>query len=51
VKALADPALKERLVLQGADPGGMPPEAFAKFVRDETQRWGELARSAGVKPE
>jgi len=51
VKALADPALRERLAQQGAEPGGMAPDAYAKFVRDETVRWGELAKSAGVKPE
>ena len=51
VKALADPALKERLAAQGAIPGGMPPEAYDKFVKDETKRWGELARAAGVKPD
>ena len=51
VKALADPGLRERLLAQGAEPGGMAPEAYAKFVRDETVRWGELARGAGVKPE
>jgi tripartite-type tricarboxylate transporter receptor subunit TctC len=51
VKALADPALRERLQLQGAEPGGMAPEAYAKFVRDETVRWSALATAAGVKPE
>ena len=51
VKALADPGLKERLAQQGAEPGGMAPEAYAKFVREETTRWGELAKGAGVKPE
>jgi tripartite-type tricarboxylate transporter receptor subunit TctC len=51
VKALADPVLRARILEQGADPGGMSPEAYAKFIRDETVRWGELARGAGVKPE
>ena len=51
VKALADPALRERLLQQGAEPGGMAPDAYAKFVRDETVRWSELAKAAGVKPE
>jgi len=51
VKALADPGLRERIVAQGADPGGIAPEAFAKFIRDETVRWGDLARAAGVKAE
>jgi tripartite-type tricarboxylate transporter receptor subunit TctC len=51
VKALADPGVKERIVQQGAEPGGMTPEAFARFIADETKRWGELAKAAGVKPE
>ena len=51
VKALADPAMRERIAAQGAEPGGMAPEAYAKFVRDETVRWSELAKAAGVKPE
>jgi hypothetical protein len=29
----------------------MSPEAYGKFVRDETVRWSELARGAGVNPE
>jgi tripartite-type tricarboxylate transporter receptor subunit TctC len=51
VKALADPALRERIAAQGAEPGGIPPEAYAKFIREETVRWGEIARDAGVRPE
>ncbi len=51
VRALTDPALRERIAAQGAEPGGIAPEAFAQFIRDETKRWGELARAAGVKPE
>jgi tripartite-type tricarboxylate transporter receptor subunit TctC len=51
VKALADPAVKERIESQGAEPGGMAPDAFAKFVVDDTRRWTELANAAGIKPE
>ncbi len=51
VKALADPGLRDRIQQQGAEPGGMSPEAYGKFVRDETVRWSGLARGAGVKPE
>jgi tripartite-type tricarboxylate transporter receptor subunit TctC len=51
VKALADPALRARLLEQGAEPGGMSPAEYAKFVRDETTRWGALAKAAGVKAE
>ena len=34
-----------------AAPDGLSPEAYDKFIKDETKRWGELARAAGVKPE
>jgi tripartite-type tricarboxylate transporter receptor subunit TctC len=51
VKALADPGLRERIAAQGAEPGGITPEAYAQFIRDETVRWGTAAREAGVKPE
>lgn len=50
-KALADPGVRERIASQGAEPGGIAPEAFAKFIADETRRWSELAKAAGVKPE
>jgi tripartite-type tricarboxylate transporter receptor subunit TctC len=51
VKALSDPAVKERIAQQGGEPGGMAPEAFAAFIAEDTRRWGELARAAGIKPE
>jgi tripartite-type tricarboxylate transporter receptor subunit TctC len=51
VKALADPGLRERIAAQGAEPGGITPEAYAQFIRDETARWSAAARDAGVKPE
>ena len=51
LKALADPGLRERIAAQGAEPGGMAPEAYAQFIKDETVRWGAAARDAGVKPE
>lgn len=50
-KALADPALRERLAQQGAQPGGISPADFAGFIKQETLIWGAVARMAGVKPE
>jgi len=50
-KALADPALRERLAQQGAQPGGMAPADFAGFIKQETLIWGTVAKLAGVKPE
>lgn len=50
-KALADPALRERLTQQGAQPGGISPADFAGFIKQETMIWGAVARLAGVRPE
>jgi tripartite-type tricarboxylate transporter receptor subunit TctC len=49
--ALGSPALSRVLLDQGAEPGGDAPEHFAAFVRSETERWGEVVRRAGVKPD
>lgn len=50
-KALADPAMRESLIQQGAEPGGMPPKEFAAFLRQEIQTWNAVAKQAGVKAE
>ena len=49
--ALADPAIKARL--DALDAGAMPgsPADFGKLIADETERWGKVIRSAGIKPE
>ena len=49
VKALNAPAVRERLLAQGADPVGDSPEAFAAFIRAEFARWGKVVRSAGIR--
>ena len=51
VKALGDPAVKEKLAQQGAEPLDLNSEAFGSFIRKETARWTEVSRLAGVKPE
>lgn len=50
-KALASPDLAKRFAEQGANPGGMPVAEFQQFVKAETQRWGDLIRKQGIKPE
>jgi tripartite-type tricarboxylate transporter receptor subunit TctC len=32
-----------------ADPGGMPPDEFAVFVRQEADRYGQVIKKAGIK--
>jgi tripartite-type tricarboxylate transporter receptor subunit TctC len=48
---LAEPQVKKQLADLGASllPGS--PADFGKLVADETQKWGEVIRFAGIKPE
>jgi tripartite-type tricarboxylate transporter receptor subunit TctC len=50
-KALADPALKERLVEQGIVAVGSTPEEFRSFVGEEIARWRTVITDAGIKVE
>ncbi|MEY2688075.1 MAG: hypothetical protein RL375_2273 [Pseudomonadota bacterium] len=48
-KALASPALKERLLSQGALPGGNTPAEFARMIDDESRKWGKVVKASGAK--
>lgn len=48
---LGDRNVTQRLVAQGAEPRGSTPEAFAQFIREDTERLRSVIRSAGVKAE
>jgi tripartite-type tricarboxylate transporter receptor subunit TctC len=50
-KALADPAVRDRLSNLGNDTMDMSPEQFAKFVRSETEEYARVIRAAGIKPQ
>ena len=47
-KALRLPDVGQRLAADGAEPGGMPPEAFAAFIRTEIEKWGRVVREARI---
>jgi len=49
--ALADPKLKKRLEDEGASVLGGSPGEFAKLIVDETEKWGNVIRTARIKPE
>lgn len=51
VKILAMPDVRETLVKAGAEPVGSTPEQFAEFIRNETVKWGNAVRLAGITPE
>lgn len=48
-KALAAPAMKERLQAQGAIPSGIGPAEFAKMIAAETKKWAEVVKASGAK--
>lgn len=51
-RALSDPALRERYLSQGMEPGGTgSPADFAQFVKEDFERLGQIIRSAGIKAE
>ena len=51
VKALSDPAAIEKIRVLGAEPAPSTPEAFANFIRSESEKWGKLINEAGIKAE
>jgi tripartite-type tricarboxylate transporter receptor subunit TctC len=48
--ALIDPIVKQRIADTGGTPQGGTPAEFAKFIADETERWGKVVKFAGIKP-
>jgi tripartite-type tricarboxylate transporter receptor subunit TctC len=49
--ALADAGIRTRLADLGATVSGGSPGEFGRFIADETEKWGKVIRSAGIKPE
>jgi tripartite-type tricarboxylate transporter receptor subunit TctC len=47
-QALALPALREKLQEQGFDIIASTPDAYAKLIRDEIERWTAVVRAAGI---
>ena len=50
-KALALPALREKLQEQGFDVVASSPDAYAKLIRDEIARWSAVVQASGIKVE
>src|SRR5258706_8134049 len=50
-KALADPAVKDRLIAGGNDTKDMSPQEFAKLARSQKDHYPRLLKAAGGKPQ
>jgi tripartite-type tricarboxylate transporter receptor subunit TctC len=50
-KALADPAVMERLAGAGLVPVGGTPEAMASSIKQDLPRFAEIVKRIGIKPE
>ncbi len=48
---LADPKMKTRLLGLGEEPMPMTPADFGRLIADETEKWAEVIKSAGMKAE
>jgi tripartite-type tricarboxylate transporter receptor subunit TctC len=51
IRALADPEVKQKLAAQGLEANGGTAAEFSRFIDDETRKWGEVIRAAGLKGE
>ncbi|HYP71747.1 MAG TPA: tripartite tricarboxylate transporter substrate binding protein, partial [Variovorax sp.] len=48
-KSLGTPAIKEKLVAQGALPSGNTPAEFAKLIDSEHKKWAAVVKTSGAK--
>jgi tripartite-type tricarboxylate transporter receptor subunit TctC len=51
VKACADPAVREKLMVQGFTVVASPPEDLARATREQLERYGKLFKQAGITAE
>jgi tripartite-type tricarboxylate transporter receptor subunit TctC len=47
--ALADSTVKARLATLGVDPMPMTPADFAKFIKDESEKWSNAIKVTGIR--
>ena len=50
-RIFGEPEMRGRLVSQGATLNLDPPDVFAQRISSESERWGQILKSAGIKPE
>lgn len=48
-KSMGTPAIKEKLLAQGAVPGGNTPQQFSAFIDAEHIKWARVVKTSGAK--
>ena len=48
---MKEPDMRERLIAQGAEPLGGPPDDVRIYLANEITRWGKVIRDAGIRVE
>jgi tripartite-type tricarboxylate transporter receptor subunit TctC len=48
-KVMKEPDMAKRLADVGAEPGTLSGDAFGAFLRAESQKWGQVVKTAGAK--
>ena len=48
VEALRDPGVREKLSSQGLNLIGNTPDEFTAYIRSEIEKWGKVAKAAGL---
>jgi tripartite-type tricarboxylate transporter receptor subunit TctC len=46
---LKEPAITARMAELNSDPFVSTPEEFAKFIAEDTEKWGQVVKAAGIK--
>jgi tripartite-type tricarboxylate transporter receptor subunit TctC len=50
IGAVRAPDMKQRLDQMGLEPTGLGPDALAKILRDDYDKWGPVIKASGFKP-
>ena len=48
VRTVATQSVRDNFMRVGADPQTMSPDEFARFIRADIEKWGRLAKAAGI---